>query len=52
MDTELDLYSDGKDQVEPVARVAMLSLMSQPVDHDESSSKKRTIAGTLSFQWL
>lgn len=49
MNLELDLFAESKDPTEVVARVAVEALMSQPVDHDERSAKKRH-PGTLTGQ--
>ena len=45
MDLELDLCSENKEQPEPLARVLMLSLTSQPVDTDERHNKKSNTTG-------
>ena len=34
-DQEMNLYADGKERSVVLAKVMMLSLCSQPVDHDE-----------------
>ena len=42
MNLDLDLFAESKDATDAaVARVAVESLMSQPVDHDDRAGKKR-----------
>ena len=45
VDKELALYSDLKDRTSVVARVMMLSLTSQPVDHDDQKKMRSSDAG-------
>lgn len=40
MDRELNLYSDVKDQTNPVAKLVLLGLTSQPVDHEINGHRK------------
>lgn len=40
VDRELNLYSDLKERTNVVAQVMMLSLSSQPVDHEENGRRK------------
>ena len=40
MDRELNLYSDPKEKTNKVAQVMVLSLSSQPVDHEENGRVK------------
>ena len=40
VDRELNLYSEVKDHSQVVAQVVMLSLSSQPVDHEENGRRK------------
>ncbi|KAK2189011.1 hypothetical protein NP493_110g01034 [Ridgeia piscesae] len=48
LDRELPLYCDMKEHNRPLAKVMMLSLSSQPVDHDESAVKKHSIGADRS----
>ena len=40
MDNRLNLYSDAKEQTNPVAQLAVLGLSSQPVDHEDNGHRK------------
>ena len=40
VDRELNLYSDPKERTNKVAQVMVLSLSSQPVDHEENGRVK------------
>lgn len=42
VDRELSLYSDIKERTNLVAEVGMLSLSSQPVDHEDNGQRKHT----------
>ena len=41
LDNRLILYSDAKEQTNPVAQLAVLGLSSQPVDHEENGHRKQ-----------
>lgn len=42
MDRELNLYSDVKEQINPVAILLVAGLTSQPVDHEINGQRKHT----------
>ncbi|KAK7463324.1 hypothetical protein BaRGS_00038125, partial [Batillaria attramentaria] len=41
VDNMLSLYSDAKEQINPVAQLAVLGLSSQPVDHEDNGHRKQ-----------
>ncbi|KAK7105060.1 phosphofurin acidic cluster sorting protein 1-like [Littorina saxatilis] len=41
VDNRLNLYSDAKEQTNPVAQLAVSGLSSQPVDHEENGHRKQ-----------
>ena len=41
VDNRLNLYSDAKEQTNPVAQLAVFGLSSQPVDHEENGHRKQ-----------
>ena len=49
VDRELNLYSTMKDQTNVVGKVTMLSVSSQPVDHDDNGRRK--IRGVGAGEW-
>ncbi|XP_014784447.1 phosphofurin acidic cluster sorting protein 2 isoform X15 [Octopus bimaculoides] len=47
VDKELNLYSDLKEQSTVVAQVIMLSLTSQPVDHEDNGTRKHPVSSDV-----
>ena len=41
VDNRLNLYSDAKERINPVAQLAVFGLSSQPVDHDDNGHRKQ-----------